>query len=435
MAASQETQVRASEIYDATLDNTQAETLPTSLQDDMNILRTLVRLIVGSANWYDTPATDLATLAADTTPADLVAHVGDASIHFTEASINHANILNAGTNTHAQIDAHIADTANPHGLTPASIGASPSGHTHLAADVTDLVAAVDAIIVANASVVANTAKVSADGSIGTHSDVDTAGINIPSIGDVLVWDGMCWQPDTPGAGGSIGNVAGPGSSTDNALVRWDGATGQLVQNSGLLVSDVAIGQVALQGAPGVTMSLKSDVGLPMVLRYGDNTPALIIESNLAAGITLGATAKPAVAGSVDLGGIGAGEQWSGVYSHKFVLEEGLAQPVAIAGFSQLFMDQATNKVFVLKGDGSIVDLEVGTGGGSALASQRFVSTLGQTVYTLSQTPTGVVILHINGIEYFRNIHYTVAGSTVTLDTLALGFTIEVGDEVTVYFEA
>lgn len=41
-----------------------------------------------------------------------------------------------------------------------------------------------------------------------------------------------------GAGGtSSGNVVGPSSSTNNALVRFDGTTGELIQNSGVIVDD------------------------------------------------------------------------------------------------------------------------------------------------------------------------------------------------------
>lgn len=54
----------------------------------------------------------------------------------------------------------------------------------------------DVRVSANSDVVANTAKVSADGSIDTHSDVDTTSVS-PSSGDLLVWDGSNWAPQAP----------------------------------------------------------------------------------------------------------------------------------------------------------------------------------------------------------------------------------------------
>ena len=40
-----------------------------------------------------------------------VAHAVDGTIHFTEGSIVHANIMGSGTNAHSAIDTHIADTS------------------------------------------------------------------------------------------------------------------------------------------------------------------------------------------------------------------------------------------------------------------------------------------------------------------------------------
>ena len=44
------------------------------------------------------------------THAQIDTHIADAIIHFTEASIDHTAIANIGTNTHAQIDTHIGDS-------------------------------------------------------------------------------------------------------------------------------------------------------------------------------------------------------------------------------------------------------------------------------------------------------------------------------------
>jgi|GEM_PF-3245859 len=42
-------------------------------------------------------------------------------------------------------------------------------------------------------------------------------------------------------GGATNNVGSAGSSTDNAIARWDGATGQLVQDSGWIIEDAPAG--------------------------------------------------------------------------------------------------------------------------------------------------------------------------------------------------
>lgn len=56
-------------------------------------------------------------------------------------------------------------------------------------------------------------------------------------GNVAVWDDETGTLIDGGAGSGSGDVTGPASSTDNALVRFDGATGKVVQNGVITESD------------------------------------------------------------------------------------------------------------------------------------------------------------------------------------------------------
>jgi hypothetical protein len=52
---------------------------------------------------------------------DLVGKVDNSMIN--QSGIDHVDLANIGTNTHAQIDTHIADNSNPHSVTAAQVGA------------------------------------------------------------------------------------------------------------------------------------------------------------------------------------------------------------------------------------------------------------------------------------------------------------------------
>jgi hypothetical protein len=54
------------------------------------------------------------------------------------------------------------------------------------------------------------------------------------------------------AGG--GDVVGPGSATDNAIVRFDGTTGKTIQNSGITIADGASGTLSNTNSGDVTLN-------------------------------------------------------------------------------------------------------------------------------------------------------------------------------------
>ena len=72
------------------------------------------------------------------------------------------------------------------------------------------------------------------------------GITDWQIGDWAVFNGTVWQKvDNTDAGG---DVVGPTSATDNAIARYDGTTGRVIQNSVVTVSDTG----GIAGATTIT---------------------------------------------------------------------------------------------------------------------------------------------------------------------------------------
>jgi hypothetical protein len=77
-------------------------------------------------------------------------------------------------------------------------------------------------------------------------------------------------------GGTSGTVTGPGSSTDNAIVRWDGTAGTTIQNSGITIDDAnaiafpdGVRQTFNPDSTNAGWNVGSQAGDPSSLSNGD----------------------------------------------------------------------------------------------------------------------------------------------------------------------
>lgn len=186
--------------------------------------------------------TDIAINTNNVNIANNATDIDNLELEQTTQNTNIAtNTTNIATVT-SDLSTHEADTNNPHSITPVQIGLDNVDntsdldkpvstaqqteidtkadlvHTHVAADITNF----DVEVSNNTDVIANIAKVSADGSIDTHSDVDTTTVT-PLIGETLTWDGTNWVP---------GEVVTTDAVTDVALGSTLGLQQELLANAG-----------------------------------------------------------------------------------------------------------------------------------------------------------------------------------------------------------
>lgn len=141
-----------------------------------------------------------------------------------------------------------------------------------------------------------------------------------------------------GGGGGTGDVIGPASSTDGAVVLWDGVTGKLIKNSAVFITGggtVALGGFTLTVPATGTAAL---LGVANIFTQANTMPGieLSVGSSVTNGIVWdGATIGFKIAGSIFYAVYGAGNQmilidsmslsWSATGAYSGTRDTGLSR--------------------------------------------------------------------------------------------------------------
>lgn len=209
----------------------------------------------------------------------------------------------------------------------------------------------------------------------------------------------------PSGGGGAGDVTGPGSSTDNALARFDGTTGKIVQNSLAILDDTgnltgvkdfnASGNVHLGSTPLNTLTIGALVATATYgLRAGaaSHGNMFVLSTNGHVGFN-----QTSPASMVDV---------NGVASHNVAASTGVMD-LAIA---QMFTETSTANATwsftnVPASRGLTVVLHLTNGGAFTLVWPTSVKWPGGTAPTLTASGTDVLVFvtHDGGATWRGNV--------------------------------
>lgn len=219
--------------------------------------------LIGTPDYITISGQEITRNAIDLT-ADVTGVLPDANIanditltNITQVTDrSHTDLSDVGSNTHPQIDTHIANTSNPHTVTATQVGKDTAQWN---ADKIQGVT-VDDTDIANGKVLAynsTSGNLEYESGAGGTTDADAVHVNVaaeisgitekvtPASADLLIIEDSADSNNKkkvqignlPSSGGGSGDVVGPASATDNALARFDTTTGKLIQNSKITADD------------------------------------------------------------------------------------------------------------------------------------------------------------------------------------------------------
>jgi hypothetical protein len=112
---------------------------------------------------------------------------------------------------------------------------------------------------------------------------------------ISVWDGDSWE--------TLANLVGPGSSTDHAVARWDGATGRLLQNSVVIVTDAGVVTGVASMEVGLSPPITATDALVTVTKDGATSIQLVGYGNTAGVRNLMASGTRAAPTAISVAGV------------------------------------------------------------------------------------------------------------------------------------
>lgn len=225
----------------------------------------------------------------------------------------------------------------------------------------------------------------------------------PTSSQVLTFNGTVWEPATPSGGGGSGDVVGPASSTDNAIVRFDSTTGKLIQNSSVTISDS--GQITASGTgAGSTIFGTSTIASGIAsAAIGDNASAAA-DYAFALGVVSMVTAQKGTA-------IGWGSNVDGI--------RGVKIGSGYAGADDIIIGQYTR---------------------GAAAGYTFGCCIGSSNVAMTVTSTAVTLINTRratGAQYSVGVGYLCepsgfASTSVGYSTVTMGsYSVGVGYDLTI----
>jgi len=232
----------------------------------------------------------------------------------------------------------------------------------------------------------------ANGGSGTATPNIVAGTNISVTGT--------WPNQTISATGSAaGNVTGPASSTDNAVVRFDNTTGQVIQNSGVIINDSGEVTVGVWKGTEVTVPYGGT---------GASTLTGVLKGNGQSAISAAVAGTDYVAPSGALGTPSSGTATNltglplttGVTGTLPIANGGTNATTAATARSNILPSYAGNANKVLAVNAGATDVEyISAGGTGSVTDVSVVSAngLAGTVATSTTTPAITLSTTVTGV--------------------------------------